>query len=276
MRDESYWSKHFLEEVESFQFQRGITVWSLGSPSFIYRSPQSTIYIDPYFGPTPPEAETLYPGVYRVTAVPIYPPEITRVDVVISTHDHTDHCHEPTLLAFQAHTSAMFIAPETSTNRMLKGGIEGDRIKTVRPGDEFGIKDVQVKVFDSHDPDAPGAVTYLLTADGVTLFVSGDTRDGPTLAEIGNQNQVDVALLAFGSRRLYLTYDKLVEAARRLKPKLLLPFHWEVWRGETGDPLALGKMVALDPPPFDLKLLQIGDRITYEAGRGVVSNQPAR
>src|SRR5689334_17822899 len=88
MRDESYWSKRFLEEVESFPVQHGITVWSLGSPSFLYRSPQATIYIDPYFGPTPPEAETLYPGVYKVTAVPIYPPEITRVDAVISTHDH--------------------------------------------------------------------------------------------------------------------------------------------------------------------------------------------
>jgi hypothetical protein len=69
-----------------------------------------------------------------------------------------------------------------------------------------------------------------------------------------------------------MTYDKMLEAARRIKPKLLLPFHWEVWRGETGSPFELGKMVALDPPPFDLKLLQIGDHVSYEPGRGIVTN----
>jgi L-ascorbate 6-phosphate lactonase len=272
MRDASLWSPRFLEELESFEVKRGMALWSLGSPSFLYRSPQATIYIDPYFGPTPPEAETLYPGVYRSTAVPIDANEISRVDAVISTHDHTDHCHEPTLTAFQSHTSAAFIAPETSTLRMLKGGIARDRIKTVNPGDELLVKDVRIRTFNSHDPDAPGAVTYLFTTDGVTLFVSGDTRDGVTLSEIGNEYQVDVALLAFGSRRLYMTHDQMLQTAYRLKPKVLLPFHWEVWRGETGDPLALGKILALNPPPFDVRLLKIGDRISYEPGRGIVSD----
>jgi L-ascorbate 6-phosphate lactonase len=265
MRDTGYWSIRFLREVESHQVERGIAVWSLGGPSFLYQSPGTRIYIDPYLGPTPPEAETLYPNSYRTAAVPIYPPEIKSADAVISTHDHTDHCHEPTLLALQSNTSAVFIAPETSTQRMLKGGVARERIRTVKPGDELKIKDVQIRVFDSHDPDAPGAVTYLLTAEGVALFVSGDTRDGPTLEKVGNEHQVDLALLAFGSRRLYMTHDQLLAAARRLKPKILLPFHWEIWRGETGDVLGLGKMIGANPPPFEVRLLQIGDRIQYQA-----------
>jgi L-ascorbate 6-phosphate lactonase len=265
MRDTGYWSKHFLDEVEAYKVEEGIALSSLGSPSFFYQSPQARIYIDPYLGPTPPEAETLYPGVYRTTAVPIYPPEIRKADAVISTHDHTDHCHEPTLLAFQSNTAAKFIAPETSTNRMLKGGIRRERILTVHPGETTTVKDVQIRVFDSHDPDAPGAVTYLLTSQDVTLFVSGDTRDGETLERIGVEFQVDLALLAFGSKRLYMTYDQLLQAAQRLKPKVLLPFHWEVWRGETGDVLSLGKTIGANPQPFDVKLLQIGDRLLYEA-----------
>ena len=186
MRDDSYWSPIFLKEIEGYKVDEGIALWHLGSPSFLYQTPQTRIYIDPYFGPTPPEAEELYPNIYRSTAVPLYPPEITKADAIISTHDHTDHCHEPTLLAMQEGTKAVFIAPGTSTARMLKGGIRKDRIKTIKPGDTLKVNEVEIKVFDSHDPDAPGAVTYLFIAHGVTLFVSGDTRDGETLDQIGN------------------------------------------------------------------------------------------
>jgi L-ascorbate 6-phosphate lactonase len=271
MRDTAYWPKNFLAEVESYRVEQGIALWSLGGPSFLYQSPRTSIYIDPYFGPTPPEAEVLSPGVYRATAIPIYAPEIRRADAVISTHDHIDHCHETTLLALQSNTAAQFLGPETSTQRMLKGGIARGRIRTVTPGDEFKIKDVAIKVFDSHDPDAPGAVTYVLVAELVTLFASGDSRDGPTLDQIGNECRVDIALLAFGGPRWYMTHDKMLAAAQRLRPKVLLPFHWELWRGERGDPVALGKAIAVNPLPFDVRLLQIGDRIHYWAGRGIVT-----
>jgi L-ascorbate metabolism protein UlaG (beta-lactamase superfamily) len=271
MRDASYWPKDFLLELESAKVETGIALWSLGSPSFLYRSPECTIYIDPYFGPTPPEAATLYPGVYRTTAVSIYPPEISVVDALISTHEHTDHCHEPTLEAFQAHTQAVFIAAKASSERMQKGGVAPSRIKEVSPGSEFDIKDVHIRVFGSHDPDAPGAVTFVLSAEGVNLFVSGDTRDGEILSKVGAELDIDVAVLAFGGKRWYMQYDQMLSAARRIKPKLLLPFHWEVWRSQSGDPLALGKLLASDPPPFDVRLLQMGDHISYEAKSGLVT-----
>jgi L-ascorbate metabolism protein UlaG (beta-lactamase superfamily) len=264
MRDSSYWPVDFLKEAESNRPQTGIVLWSLGSPSFLFQSPRCTIYIDPYFGPTPSEAKTLYPGIYRTTAVPIYPPEISQADVVLSTHDHPDHCHEPTLLAFQSHTKALFLCPETSSRRMQEGGIELHRITTVNPGDDLDIQDVHIEVFNSHDPDAPGAVTFLLRADGVTLFVSGDTRDGETLSKIGRENRIDLGLLAFGSKRWYMNNEQMLAAARHLNPRVLLPFHWELWRGETGDLLDLGKMLATHPPPFEVRLLQIGDCLRYE------------
>jgi L-ascorbate metabolism protein UlaG (beta-lactamase superfamily) len=269
MRTDCHWSKVFLKEIESHRVDDGIALWHLGSPSFLYQTPKTNIYIDPYFGPTPPEAEELYPNIYRATAVPLYPPEITKADAVISTHDHTDHCHEPTLLPMQEGTPAVFVAPETSTARMLKAGLSRDRIQTVKPGDTVKINDVEIQVFDSHDPDAPGAVTYLLVCQGVTLFVSGDTRDGETLAQIGDNYQIDLALLTFGG--FYNTHEQMLAVANRLKPKVLLPFHWEVWRGATGNPMLLGRTLERNPPTFDVRLLQMGDRIRYTAEHGVVT-----
>ena len=98
-RDWSFWPKHFLDEAESQEIAGGVSLWFLGSPSFLYQSRGASIYIDPCFGPTPAEAEEEFPGIYRATAVPIYPAEITRADAALSTHHHSDHCYEPTLVA---------------------------------------------------------------------------------------------------------------------------------------------------------------------------------
>lgn len=106
-------------------------------------------------------------------------------------------------------------------------------------------------------------------SQGVTLFVSGDTRDGETLEQIGSSHQVDFALMAFGG--FYNTLEQMLAAARRLKPKVLLPFHWEIWRGATGKPMLLGRAIASNPPGFEVHPLQMGDRIRYDAVRGMIS-----
>ena len=49
MRDVAYWPKTFLDEVETRTIDKGVQFWSLGGPSFLYRTPQTTIWIDPYF-----------------------------------------------------------------------------------------------------------------------------------------------------------------------------------------------------------------------------------
>ena len=70
---------------------------------------------------------------------------------------------------------------------------------------------------------------------GVAYNANGNAQAsmGVTAGDYDNEYQVDAALLAFGSRRLYMTHDQMLEAARKLKPKVLLPLDWGVWRGET-------------------------------------------
>jgi hypothetical protein len=46
MRNASFWSPCVLREPNSSKVERGMALWSLGSSSFLYRSPQAIIYID--------------------------------------------------------------------------------------------------------------------------------------------------------------------------------------------------------------------------------------
>jgi L-ascorbate 6-phosphate lactonase len=219
------------------------------------------IWIDPYFYGTPDDA---VPDAYRAVAIPIKPDEISQGDIAFSTHDHIDHCHGDSLRGIVDNTAAFCVGPSSSARKMREFGIPEDRIREVKAGDRFDFRDVQIHVYPSVDPGEPEAVSFVLTSGGISLFVSGDTSDFDGLDDIGAAHDLDYALLAFG-RTWYMDEEHMLAAARRLKPKTLLPFHWEFWRNHTGDIAKLFEIYYRDQPDFDIKILLIGD--SFSAGK---------
>ena len=257
MRDIAYWPRTFLDELEQFPVRADPVLWALGGPSFLYRTAETSIWIDPYFGGTPDDA---VPGAYRATAIPIDPAEIRKADMVISTHDHVDHCHEATVMPIVRNTDAICTAPRSSAKLMRAWGVPETQLREVTAGESFRFRDVEISVGAAHDPNEPDAVTYVLESSGVTLFVSGDTSLGPALAELGASRNLDFALLAFG-RTWYMNEAQLIEAAHDLSPGTLLPFHWEFWRNHTGDIVRLVEIYQRERPPFELKIILVGDSV---------------
>jgi L-ascorbate 6-phosphate lactonase len=257
LADVPFWSRAFLDEVEQTPVGPSPTLWSLGGPGFVYRSATTTIWIDPYLGGTP---DHFAPGTYRTCAVPVDPEAIRRADIVISTHDHIDHCHRETVLPILANTDARCVAPATSAKLMREWGVPESRLHEVSPGDELDAGDVRISVYGARDPGEPGAVTFMLEAGGTTLFVSGDTAGCAALRELGATRPPDYALLAFG-RTWYMDEAELIEAARDLNPGTLIPFHWDFWRKHTGDLVRLFEIYHREQPPFELKLMLIGESV---------------
>ena len=128
------------------------------------------------------------------------------------------------------------------------------------PATRSRSRDVRISVHGAADPGEPGAVTYdHLVGWHDPLFVSGDTAGCPAIAEVG-ASRPDYALLAFG-RTWYMSEEEMLAAASDLSPGTLLPFHWEFWRNHTGDIAHLLDLYHRERPPFDLKILLIGDSL---------------
>ena len=63
---------------------------------------------------------------------------------------------------------------------------------------------------------------YILTIDGLRIYIAGDTEDIPEMAEI---KDIDIAFLPC-NQPYTMTIDQLVKAAKTIKPNVLFPYHY--------------------------------------------------
>ncbi|MBR4369249.1 MAG: MBL fold metallo-hydrolase [Prevotella sp.] len=63
---------------------------------------------------------------------------------------------------------------------------------------------------------------YILTIDGLRVYIAGDTEDIPEMAEI---KDIDIAFLPC-NQPYTMTPEQLIKAARMIKPKVLFPYHY--------------------------------------------------
>jgi len=63
---------------------------------------------------------------------------------------------------------------------------------------------------------------YILTIDGLRIYIAGDTEDIPELQHV---KDIDIALMPC-NQPYTMTPEQLVKAAKTVKPKVLFPYHY--------------------------------------------------
>ncbi|MBR3477603.1 MAG: MBL fold metallo-hydrolase [Bacteroidaceae bacterium] len=63
---------------------------------------------------------------------------------------------------------------------------------------------------------------YILTLDGLRIYIAGDTEDIPEMADIKN---IDIAFLPC-NQPYTMTPEQLIRAAKIIKPRVLFPYHY--------------------------------------------------
>lgn len=282
----STWGEWFVrDEIEASE--RDFGVWYLGCNGYVVRTPEATVYIDPYFGDGSP------PRTIRMIPVPVAPEAVTLCDAVLVTHEHIDHMHPPSY-GPMIESGADLYAPSASYETPdYDGALRGpeQRMHTVEIGDGLSIGDLTVHVRGANDPDAIEPVTYVIEHESglngktETVFVAGDSRPADAFSGIGDEFDIDLGMVAFGSvgtivhteedptaaypTDWYNDASQVIEIANQLELDRLVPVHWDMWRGVGADPTAIHDVAASRQYPRVVEIVRIGDRLDLSAA-GVV------
>ena len=146
-----------------------------------------------------------------------------KADVILVTHEHFDHFDRDAIAALRKDGTQIVANP--NVQKMLGSGValkNGESRKLAE-----GVTLDAVPAYNT----TPGRERfhpkgrdngYVLTIDGLRVYVAGDTEDIPEMAALKN---IDVAFMPC-NQPYTMTPEQLAKAAKTVKPKVLFPYHY--------------------------------------------------
>lgn len=171
----------------------------------------------------------LYFDPYEVTD------ETHDADVIFFTHSHYDH-FSPDDYEKVRKDLTIFVMPQSMAKDAEKAGIAKDQIVTVTPGQSLRVLDVPVEAVAAYNTDKDyhprenGWVGYVVTLDGVRVYVSGDTDQN----EENSQVRCDIALVPVGGTFTF-TAEEAADFINDIRPAVAIPTHYGTVVGTKDD-----------------------------------------
>ncbi len=163
-----------------------------------------------------------------------------RADYLLISHEHYDHCNADDIKkVLKDNTTVVAIA--ACKGELEKAGAKN--VKTVKPGDSVKLGSYEVRAIPAYNtnkfkepgkpfhPKSDNKVGYVIkTKDGTTIYHTGDSDLIPEMENL----RPDIALLPV-SGTYVMTSEEALEAANRIKPKMVIPMHWGTIVGSASD-----------------------------------------
>jgi L-ascorbate metabolism protein UlaG (beta-lactamase superfamily) len=219
-----------------------LAFWCVGQNGFIFKGDGCVVYIDPYLY-SPPEGR-------RQTPAPLLPAQVTHADVIIGSHDHSDHVDRRSLPAMLAASPrAKLVVSRVVAARLAAEGYPTERLVGMDHGETITLGRAELTAiraaheFFDRDPELGyphlgvglrlhggshllaggggrweglGGAVALHAPDGVFVPING--RDGERYRRrcIGN-----------------FTFQEAVDLVGALRPRLAVPMHYDMFPGNT-------------------------------------------
>ena len=146
-----------------------------------------------------------------------------KADYIFVTHEHGDHFDKAALTQLTAESTQLVMNKRCA--EMYGSGqamANGDKLQLA---DNITVEAVPAyNTTEGHLQFHPKGRDngYILTLDGLRIYIAGDTEDIPEMADI---QDIDIAFLPC-NQPYTMTTEQLVKAAKTVNPKVLFPYHY--------------------------------------------------
>jgi L-ascorbate metabolism protein UlaG (beta-lactamase superfamily) len=150
-------------------------------------------------------------------------------DMICITHSHYDHCSVPDINKIKK-DSTVFITEPSSVEKL-----SGD-VRTMQPGESVTVENIRIEAVPAYNtnkdfhPRENNWLGFIITINNQRIYHTGDTDLIPEMDQIS----ADIALLPV-SGTYVMTAEEAVEAAKRIKPSVAVPMHYDAIVGSGDD-----------------------------------------
>ena len=146
-----------------------------------------------------------------------------KADYIFITHEHFDHLDTVAIHKLTGNNTQL-ITNQRCADMLGHGTVmaNGDILQLA---DDITVEAVPAyNTSEGHQDFHPKGRDngFILTLDGLRIYIAGDTEDIPEMADI---KDIDIAFLPC-NQPYTMTVDQLLNAARIIKPKVLFPYHY--------------------------------------------------
>jgi len=253
-----------------------VNLWWLGQSGYLVAWDKIRILIDPYLSDSLTEK-------YRYTDRPhirmservLDPSCLRHINMVTSSHNHTDHLDGQTLVPLIRNNPGIrmvipeanraFVCERIAMPLTFPVGMNDGETKELMGVQFTGIP----AAHDAIERDEQGncrCMGYVICIGGVSIYHSGDTLKFEGMENILKPMGIDLALLPINGNdpaRGVAGNLNVAEAAKlgkRIGAKLTVPCHYDMFSFNTADPQDFAR--AAEAEELNYRILRLGERLS--------------
>jgi L-ascorbate metabolism protein UlaG (beta-lactamase superfamily) len=146
-----------------------------------------------------------------------------KANIILVTHEHKDHFDRAAIAQLRTPATSIYV------NQAVFGYYKNGLVMQNGEQRKYAA-DILIEAVPAYNT-TPGREQYhpkgrdngyVLTLDGLRIYIAGDTEDIPEMADL---KDIDIAFLPC-NQPYTMTVEQCVNAAKIIKPKVLFPYHY--------------------------------------------------